>query len=110
MPWGEGAARAAEALLRVAGHEVVVRVRRASVGGGEMPCQELTLRPCVLRSKGATAELLVSAGAVGDVGTAAELFGVSARVVADDVVWRVVSFAAVECGGKVVCWRVGLGR
>jgi hypothetical protein len=40
----------------------------------------------------------------------AELFSITARVVADDIVWRVVSYTAMECGETVIAWRVLLAR
>ncbi len=43
-------------------------------------------------------------------GLPSELFGISARVVVGDTVWRAVSYAAMECGETVICWRVQLAR
>ncbi len=76
-----------------------------------MPPMEVVLKPCVLKAGGEAAELLVAASAVADVaGLAAELFSVSARVVVGDAVWRVVSYAAMECGETVIGWRVQMAR
>jgi hypothetical protein len=72
---------------------------------------ELTLKPCLLKVSGDAAEMLVAASAVAEVaGLPAELFGVSARVVVDEAVWRVVSYAAVECGESVIGWRMQMAR
>jgi hypothetical protein len=72
---------------------------------------EMTLKPCLLKVKGEAAELLVAASAIADVaGLPAELFSVAARIVVDEIVWRVVSYAAVECGETVIAWRVQLAR
>jgi hypothetical protein len=72
---------------------------------------EVTLRPCFVKVSGAAAVMLVAASALAEVaGLPAELFSVSARVVAGDTVWRVVSYAAMECGETVICWRVQLAR
>jgi hypothetical protein len=73
---------------------------------------EMVLKPCVFKTTGeASAELTVAASAVGAVaGLPAELFSISSRVVADDIVWRVVSYAAVQCGETVVAWRVQVAR
>jgi hypothetical protein len=71
----------------------------------------VVLKPCLLKVSGEAAELLVAASAVGDVaGLPAELFSVSARVVVDDIVWRVVSYSAMECGETVIGWRVQMAR
>jgi len=40
----------------------------------------------------------------------AELFSIAARVVVDEIVWRVVSYAALECGETVIGWRVQMAR
>ncbi len=72
---------------------------------------EVVLKPCLLKGNGDAAELLVAAGAVAGVaGLPAELFSIAARVVVDDVVWRVVSYAAMEYGETVAAWRVQLAR
>jgi hypothetical protein len=64
-----------------------------------------------LQVKGETAELTVAAGALADVaGLPEEVFGVTARVVAGPTVWRVASYAAMECGETVIGWRVQLAR
>jgi hypothetical protein len=39
-----------------------------------------------------------------------ELFSVSARVVVDTTVWRVVSYAAMEYGETTIYWRVQMVR
>jgi len=55
--------------------------------------------------------LLVAAGAVtGAAVLPGALFSVSSRVVVDDIVWRVVSYTAVECGAAVICWRIQMAR
>lgn len=94
-------------MLRTCGRAVVVRVRQAA----SAPPMEVALKPCLLKVSGEAAELLVAASAVADVaGLPGELFSVSARVVVDDTVWRVVSYAAMECGETVIGWRVQMAR
>jgi hypothetical protein len=108
--WSAGAERAVRTLLRAMGREVVVRVR---VGGADADAQEVKLKPCVLRVKGEAAELVVAASALRGEGgalVANEVFATSSRVVDADVVWRVVGYAPVEGGGRVVAWRVQLAR
>ena len=103
----EGAERIAETLLNMGGRAVVVRVRQTPPA----PPTEVTLEPCLLKASGEAAELLVAASAVTDVaGVPAQLFSISSRVVADDTVWRVVSYAAMDCGEAVICWRVQVAR
>jgi hypothetical protein len=103
----EGAKRIAETLLNMGGRAVVVRVRPTPPS----PPTEVTLKPCLLKASGETAELLVAASAAIDVAVLpAQLFSVSSRVVADDMVWRVVSYVAVECGEAVICWCVQMAR
>jgi hypothetical protein len=107
MATREDAKRIAETMLRMAGRAVTVRVRQAV----SVPPLEVTLKPCLLKASGEAAELLVAGNALADVGgLPEELFGVSARVVADDIVWRVVSYAAMECGETAICWRVQMAR
>jgi len=101
------ALRTSATLLRLCGRAVVVRVLQPA----GVPPMEVTLGPCVLKVSGEAAELLVAAGALAAVaGLPAELFSVAARVLADDIVWRVVSYTALEYGGTVVAWRVQLAR
>jgi len=103
----EDAKRVAETMLRTCGRAVMVRVRQAA----GVPPMEVVLKPCLLKDKGEVAELLVAAGAVEDIsGLPGELFSISARVVVDDTVWRVVSYAAMECGETVIGWRVQMAR
>ena len=103
----EDAKRIAEAMLHAAGRAVVVRVRQAAA----MPPMEVVLKPCLLKVSGEVAELVVAASAVADVaGLAEELFSVATRVVVDEIVWRVVSYAAMECGETVIGWRVQMAR
>jgi hypothetical protein len=78
---------------------------------------EVVLKPCFVKvsgdaaEMGAAAELLVAASAVAEVaGLPEELFSVSARVVVGDTVWRVVSYAPMEGGETVMCWRVQMAR
>jgi hypothetical protein len=102
-----GAERQIETALRLWGRAVLLRVRQPAA----MPPMEATLRPCLLKVSGDAAELLVAAGALEAVaGLPAELFTIAARVVVDDVVWRVVSYTAMECGEAVICWRVQMAR
>jgi hypothetical protein len=97
----------AATLLRLAGRAVTVRVRQPAAG----PPMEVVLKPCLLKAKGEAAELLVAASALEEVaGLPDELFSISARVVTDEIVWRVVSYAAMECGETVICWRVQMAR
>jgi len=101
------ALRTSATLLRTCGRAVLLRVLQPA----GVPPMEVTLTPCVLKASGDEAELLVAAGALADVaGLPAELFSVAARVIADDIVWRVVSYAAVDCGETVIAWRVQLAR
>ena len=103
----EDAKRIAETMLRTCGRAVVVRVRQPA----GVPPMEVTLKPCVVKVNGEAAEMLVAASALADVaGLPEELFSISARVVADDIVWRVISYAAMECGETVICWRVQMAR
>jgi len=103
----EDAKRTAETMLRTCGRSVILRVRQAAGG----PPMEVVLKPCLLKVKDEAAELLVSAGALADVaGLPEELFSVAARVVADEIVWRLVSYAAVECGETVIAWRLQMAR
>jgi hypothetical protein len=107
MASAEGAKRIAETLLNVGGRAVVVRVRLALPA----PPTEVTLKPCLLKTNGEAAELLVAAGAVTDAAVLpGALFSISSRVVVDDIVWRVVSYTAVECGAAVICWCVQMAR
>jgi hypothetical protein len=72
---------------------------------------EIALKPCVLKPTADTAELLVAASAVANVaGLPAEIFSIYARIIADDIVWRVVSYTAMQCGETVIAWRVQLAR
>jgi hypothetical protein len=72
---------------------------------------EVVLKPCYVKASGGAAEMLVAASAMADVaGLPEELFSISARVVVGDIVWRVVSYAALEYGETVVCWRVQMAR
>jgi len=103
----DGAERIAETLLNMAGRAVVVRVRPA------LPATpvEVTLAPCLLKVSSEAAELLVAASAVTGVAILpGNLFSVSSRVVVDDNVWRVISYAAMECGETVIGWRVQMAR
>jgi hypothetical protein len=101
------ALRTSATLLRTCGRAVVVRVLQTV----SAPPMEVTLTPCVLKASGDTAEMLVAAGALdAAAGLPAELFSTAARVIADDIVWRVVSYAAIGCGQTVVAWRVQLAR
>ena len=103
----DGAERIADTLLNMGGRAVVVRVRQPPPASPT----EVTLKPCLLKASGEAAELLVAASAVTDVaGVPAELFSISSRVVVDDTVWRVVSYAAMDCGEAVICWRVQMAR
>lgn len=103
----DGAERIAETLLHMGGRSVVVRVRQTPPA----PSTEVTLRPCLLKASGEAAELLVAANAVTDTAVLpAQLFSISSRVVVDDIVWRVLSYAAVDCGEAVICWRVQMAR
>jgi len=103
----EGAERIVETALRMCGRAVVVRVRQTA----GVPPMEVVLRPCLLKVKGEVAEIVVAASTVADVaGLAEELFSVAARVVVGDAVWRVVSYAAMECGETVIAWRVQMAR
>jgi hypothetical protein len=103
----EDAKQIAETMLRTCGRTVLLRVRQTT----SAPPMEMTLKPCLLKVKGEAAELLVAASAIADVaGLPAELFSVAARIVVDEIVWRVVSYAAVECGETVIAWRVQLAR
>jgi hypothetical protein len=107
----EDARRMAETLLRAAGRAVTVRVRHAAPGQTGVPPMEVTLKPCFVKASGAAAVMLVAASALAEVaGLPAELFSVSARVVVGDTVWRVVSYAAMECGETVIGWRVQMAR
>lgn len=103
--WSAGAVRALETLLKLAGGAAVLRF--ASAGDG--PVEEVRLTPVLLRVSGDTAEMLVSAEAMRDVG-GASLEMTTARVVAGEKVWRVVGCSAVECGGVHGAWRVSLVR
>jgi len=103
----EDASRIAETMLRMAGRSVSVCVRQAAAA----PPMKVVLKPCLLKASGEAAELLVAASAMADVaGLPEELFSVSARVVVDDAVWRVVSYAAMECGETVIGWRVQMAQ
>jgi hypothetical protein len=107
MATRDDARRIAETMLHTAGRAVVVRVRQAA----SSPPMEAVLKPCLLKVSGETAEMLVAASALADIaGLPAELFSICARVVADDIVWRVVSYAAMECGETVIGWRVQMAR
>jgi hypothetical protein len=107
MATREDAMQIAETMLRVAGRAVTVRVRQSA----SSPPMEVVLKPCLVKVSGEAAELLVAASALAKVaGLPAELFSISARVVVGDTVWRVVSYAAMECGETVVCWRVQMAR
>jgi len=101
------ALRTAETLLRTCGSAVLLRVLQAT----SAPPMEVVLKPCVLKVNGDAAELLVAAGAVEAVaGLPEELFSITARIIAEDIVWRVVSYTAMQCGETVVAWRVQLAR
>jgi hypothetical protein len=107
MATREDAKRIAETMLRFAGRPVIVRVRQAVPG----PPMEMVLKPCLVKARGEAAELLVAAVALADVaGLPEELFSVSARVVVDTTVWRVVSYAAMEYGETTIYWRVQMVR
>ena len=107
MAMREDAKQNTETLLRAAGRAVLLRVWLAP----SAPPTEGLLKPCVVKAGGQTAEMLVAASAVGDVdGLPAELFSVSARVEVGDTVWRVVSYAPMECGETVFGWRVQMAR
>ncbi len=101
------ALRTSATLLRTCGRAVVLRVLQLPSD----PPMEVVLKPCVLKVNADAAELLVAAGAVAAVACLpAELFSITARVVAEDIVWRVVSYTAMECGETVIAWRVLLAR
>ena len=107
MPITDGAERIADTLLNMGGRAVVVRVRQTPPA---LPT-EVTLKPCLLKVSGEAAELLVAASAVTAVAVLpAQLFSISSRVVVDDIVWRVISYAAMDCGDAVICWRVQMAR
>jgi hypothetical protein len=107
MAMREDAKRIAETMLRVAGRAVTVSLRQAA----SEPPMEIVLKPCYVKVSGQAAEMLVAANALAEVaGLPAELFSVSARVVVGDIVWRVVSYTAMEGGETVICWRVQMVR
>jgi len=103
----DDALRTSATLLRTCGRAVLLRVLQTAA----TPPMEATLKPCLLKANADTAELLVVASAVANVaGLPEELFTVTARVIADDIVWRVVSSTAMQCGETVIAWRVQLAR
>jgi len=103
----EDALRTSATLLHTCGRAVLLRVLQTAA----TPPMEATLKPCLLKTTADAAELLVAASAVANVaGLPAEMFSISARIIADDIVWRVVSYTAMQCGETVIAWRVQLAR
>jgi hypothetical protein len=107
----EGTVRAVEALLQMSGGAVTLEIASPANDG---TFEDITLAPCVFRRLGEESELLVAASAVaaaaGPVGVQVTLFDPPARVIADNVVWRVKSCAPMDFAGGVLCWRVQLVR
>jgi hypothetical protein len=119
----QGAARAAETLLRGTGGRVVLlRLPMAAAGGDESEqlglatpgFNDVELAPCVFRKAGSRSELLVSAATVKklvgsfEFDSAAVLFKTAQGVVVDDVVFEIEGMVPIESVGVAICYRVGL--
>ena len=124
---GEGAARAAEALLKVCGGTtVLLRLAQGAAAGD--PGEELglatpgfhdvELRPCVWRrvlvAEGSAGELMVSGAAVLQLvgslefGSAELLFEGAAGVVVDGALLPITGVSAMRAAGEVVAWRLAV--